>query len=179
MSDDKPIAEDQGAVISFLIRKGRFAECMIVAYQTVEDFIDQMVAQEFELLYTPKGQDPRVDYVRRTHSLDYKMGFLKKMARLSADDIQRIKSFVDERNRLFHGYVFENNSPLTTPESEKTRLMELALKASQIATDRVVGNWVAEERGDIGNKDTPQPEKSRAVKWSKDLRSGHPSEEIR
>lgn len=151
-------------MIPFLIRKRRFAECMILAWQNVEDMIDQMTIQEFELLCTPDKQDPRVDILRDNVGFQAKLRLLKDMGRLSVIDRDAINRFSDERNKLFHGGIFSNPSPLTIPENEKTRLMELAGKASQIVLNRGFGVWFDEGTGDLGNKDIPKPDTHEGVK---------------
>jgi hypothetical protein len=50
------------------------------------------------------------------------------------------------------------------PEKEKTRLMELAKKASQIVVNRGFGVWVDEGTGDVGNKNVPKPNRLEGVK---------------
>lgn len=157
--DDQPTAEDHGAWIPYLIRKRRFAECMILAWQAVEDGIDQMVVQEFGFIYSPKKLDPRVDLLRRLYAFRPKIDFLKDMGRLSQHDVETIAQLDKERNNLFHGFVYESRHPVTIPEREKDRLMELARKASQIVTNRSFSVWSEEETGDSENKDIPIPER--------------------
>ena len=75
MSDEEPTEADHGAWIPFLIRKGRFTECIILAWQEVEDMVDQMTVQEFELLLTPEKQDPQVDILRDNVGFGVKLKF--------------------------------------------------------------------------------------------------------
>jgi hypothetical protein len=170
LSDDQPTAEDHGAVLPFLIRKRRFAEVMILAWQSVEDLVDQMTVQEFDLFYAPDKEDPRVDILRDRVGFETKLKFLKEMGRLSSNDTRTISDFALERHKLFHGYVFSNHSPGTIPEDEKTRLMNQAGRASQITTNRGFGTWYDEGTGDIGNKDVPKPERHPAIKRNQEIR---------
>jgi hypothetical protein len=150
-NEEQPTEIDHGAWIPFLIRKKRFAECMILAWQEVEDKVDQMTVQEFKLSYLPDKKDARVDLLRDNIGFQNKLKFLKLMDRLSDNDISIIQKFVEERNKLFHGYVFGDRSLLVIPEEEKNHLMGLASKASQIVTNRAFGVWVDEGTGDMGN----------------------------
>ncbi len=164
MSEESPTDVDHGAWIPFLKRKRRFAECMILAWQEVEDKIDQMTVQEFELLYAPDKEDPRVDILRDNVGFQHKLKFLKDMGRLSANDTTTIQEFAKERNKLFHGNVFSARHPISMPEEEKTHLMDLASKASQIAVNRGFGIWFDEGTGDLGNKNVPKPDQPEGVK---------------
>lgn len=161
-SEDRP--SDGESWLPFLIRKKRFLEAVVLAWQVVEDFVDQMTIQEFELLVGPEGNDPRVDMIRDV-PFGKKVDLLKTMARLSAPDKAKILEFSKERNRLFHGGVFTNPQPLTLPANERERLMKLADEASRIVANRVVGVWWQAETNDLTNKDIPRPEKPPAVKW--------------
>lgn len=133
--------------------------------------VDQMTVQEFELLLTPQKQDPRVDVLRDNVGFEAKLKFLKDTGRLSAIDTGTIKKFSTERNKLFHGGVFTNRSPLVIPEGERTSLMELAREASQIALNRAFGVWLDESTGDLGNKGTPKPEEPKAIRRLKEWKS--------
>jgi hypothetical protein len=143
--------------ISFLVRTRRFAECMIFAWQVVEDIVDQMTVQEFGLLYQPDKIDPKVDLLRDNIGFQQKLRFLKNRTRLSTTDIRTIQEFTQERHKLFHGNIFTSRRPVGVPEQEKTRLMELAQKASQICTNRCFRVWFDEGTGDTGNKTEPHP----------------------
>ena len=96
------------------------------------DCIDQMTIQEFELLLYPRKTDPRVDMLRDDVGFRVKLRFLMRMGRISNVDRQAILEFETERNALFHGDVFTSLHPIALPEPQKTRMMELAGKASQI-----------------------------------------------
>jgi hypothetical protein len=170
LSDEQPTAEDHGAWIPFLIRKRRFAECVIVAWQAVEDLVGQMTVGEFELFLAPKKQDPRIDLLLGKIDFKDKLDFLKEMGLLSNNDVKTIREFSEERNRIFHGGVFTNPLVTTIREEEKTRIMELARKASQIAMNRGFGVWVAEEMDDMGNKDVPKPDSHPAHKRTDEIR---------
>lgn len=165
-----PSPEDHGAWIPFLIRKRRFAECMILAWQTVEDGIKQMTVQEFNLIYSPKKLDPRVDLLRINVGFKAKVEFLRDMGRLSSKDTETIRKFYDERNNLFHGFIYGSTHPVAISETEKTRLMELARKSSQIVTNRAFDAWFDEGTGDIDNKDIPKPERPSGATYHDDLR---------
>jgi len=155
----------------FLMKKGRFAECMILGWQEVEDKIDQMTVQEFHLLFAPQKDDPRVDMLREVN-LRKKIEFLKVMGRISEGDASVIHRFSDERNKLFHGDVFRSAHPINMAVAEKNRLMELANKASQIASNRTFGVWFDEGTGDMGNKNVVKPDKPRGVRFTDDLLDG-------
>ncbi|MDG6945955.1 MAG: hypothetical protein JRM91_04775 [Nitrososphaerota archaeon] len=159
-SEDTPPAGD--AWIPFLISKGRFLEVMVIAWQTVEDLVDQMTMQEFELVTVPEGDDPRVDLVREV-GFQKKLDFLKAMGRLSAPDVTKIKEFGRARNLLFHGGVFTNPHPMTIADSEEQRMMNLAGMASRIVTNRAFGVWTQRETDDLTNENIPQPEKPAGV----------------
>lgn len=173
LTDEEPTEADHGAWIPFLKRKGRFAECMLAAWQEVEDKVDQMTIQEFELFYFPPEQDPRVDMLVDFKNLEVKLGFLKEMGRLSPKDISTIKDFSKKRNELFHGGIFTNRSPFVIPEAERIQLMELAREASQIVLNRALGVWFDEGTGDLGNKDTPKPEEPEVVKRARELKKAY------
>ncbi len=162
MSGEGPADIDHGAWIPFLVRKRRIAECIILAWQNVEQMVDQMTVQEFDLLYFPEKEDPRVDIIRDEVSFQPKLRFLKNMGRISEEDHATIQEFSRERNKLFHGNVFTSRHPVSISEEEKTRLMELAKNASQIALNRCFGVWSDEGTGDIGNKGLPKPDTPRA-----------------
>jgi hypothetical protein len=153
VSDESPTDVDQGAWIPFLVRKRRFAECMILAWQDVEYGVDQMTIQEYGLRYLPEKIDPRVDILRDNVGFRVKVNFLKEACRLSSTDAKTIHEFADERNKLFHGNVFSSPHPIAISEDEKTRLMKLARQASQIALNRGFGVWFDVGTGDIENKD--------------------------
>ncbi len=123
LGDEIPKDIDHGVWIPFLIRKRRFAECMILAWQDVEYMVDQMTIQEYGLLYLPEKQDPRVDILRDNVGFRVKLNFLKDRGRLSSSDTRMIHEFANERNKLFHGNVFTSPHPMAIPEEEKTRLM--------------------------------------------------------
>jgi hypothetical protein len=146
------------AWIPWLIKKGRFLDAMVISWQDVEDKVDQMTVQEFELMTVPEGEDPRVDMI---HEVNFtrKLDFLKAMARLSAPDVTKIKEFGKARNRLFHGGVFSNPHPMTLPAAEKERMMKLAGEASRIVTNRAFGVWYQKETDDLTNEKIAQPEK--------------------
>lgn len=168
MSEDSP--KDGEAWMPFLKRKGRFAECMILGWQAVEDKIEQMTAQEFDLLMAPPKRDPRIDLLNEV-SFRKRVEFLKEMGRLSDSDAGIIHKFADERNKLFHGNVFTSPHPVAMPQSEKNRLMELANLASQITMDRGFGVWYDEGTGDTGNKDLPKPERRHVSRLDSETKS--------
>ena len=145
---------------------------MILAWQSVEDKVDQMTVQEFGLLLAPRKEDPRVNLIREEIGLRGKIEFLKSMGRISANDANAIHRFADERNKLFHGDVFTSPNPVEMPEAEKTRLMELARKAAQITMNRTVGSWYDEGTEDMGNKNVPKPDKPKGVKFLDSIRDG-------
>jgi hypothetical protein len=93
-----------------------------------------------------------------------------RMGRISNADRKAILEFEKERNALFHGDIFTSLHPITLPEAEKTRLMELTGKASQIASNRTIGVWTDEGTGDLGNKNTPQPSRPESVKRIMELK---------
>ncbi len=162
LNDEQP--PEGEAWMLFLIRKRRFLACMVLGWQAIEDSVDQMTIQEFDLLLYPHGADPRVDILQDNLGFQVKLRFLGQMARLSDTDQKTILDFSKERNALFHGNIFTSRHPVNVSEAEKTRLMELAGKASQIASNRMIGVWMDEGTGDLGNKDTPQPDKPESVK---------------
>ena len=90
--------------------------------------------------------------------------------RISKNDKKAILDFYKERNALFHGDIFTSLHPVALPEAEKTRLMKLAGKASQIAQNRKIGVWTDEGTGDLGNKDTQQPSRPESVKRIMELK---------
>jgi hypothetical protein len=145
------------AQIPFLARSRRFADCMILAWQEVEDKVDQMTVQEFGLFYVPEKRDPRVDLLRDNIGFQQKLKFLRTRIRFSRNDIKTIQEFAQERHKLVHGNIFTSRHPVAVNEQEKTRLMDLALRASQISTNRVFRVWVDEGTGDAGNKNEPHP----------------------
>ena len=167
-------------MVPFLIRNGRFIEAVVVAWQEVEDFVDQMVVQEFELISVGPGEDPRVDLIRDA-GFGRKVDFLKKMARLSEPDCKKIFEFSKSRNLLFHGGVYTNPHPMTMPQVQKDHMMKLAQEASRIVTNRVFNVWWQAETNDLTNKDIQQPEKPAAVRrlaeWKKAGEPGIPSED--
>jgi hypothetical protein len=144
--------------MAFYRRKRKFAECMILGWQSVENIVNQMTLQEFDLPYLSK-EEPRTDIILENVGFRTKLRFLKDMGRLSRPDCKTILDFYDERNKLFHGNFFYH--PSAMPEEEKTRLMELANRASQIVVNRGFGVWVDEGTGDIGNKNVPKPNRTR------------------
>ena len=123
-----------------------FAECMLVGCQSVEDGIDQITIQEFELLLYPDKTYPRVDILRDHVGFGVKLDLLVTIGRISKNDKKAILDFYKERNALFHGDIFTSLHPVALPEAEKTRLMELAGKASQIAQNRKIGFGRTKER---------------------------------
>ncbi len=169
MSDEGP--GENEAWISFLVRKRRFTECVILAWQSVEDLVNQMTVQEFDLLYYPSKADPRVDIILDEVRFPSKLKFLKTMGRISEKDHMTIQEFSRERNKLFHGNIFTSRHPVAISEEEKTRLMDLASKASQIAANRCLGVWTDEGTGDLGNKNVPRPERPTGVKISESVRN--------
>ena len=162
LSDESP--PEGEAWMPFLIRKRRFLECIVLGWQSVENYVDQMAIQEFELLLYPKKTDPRIDILRDRVGFGTKVEFLNQMGRISEEDQKTIFEFYKERNALFHGDIFTSRHPVVVPEPEKTRLMELAGKASQIAMNRTIGVWTDEGTGDLGNKGIAQPGKPENVK---------------
>ncbi len=166
MSDDSPTATGE-AWIPYLVRKRRFAECIILAWQSVEDMVDQMTVQEFGLLYLAEKEDPRVDVIRDEVRFPAKLRLLRNMGRISEKDYIAIQDLSKQRNRLFHGDVFTSRHPVAISEEEKTRLMNPAKNASQIASNRCLGVWSDEGTGDLGNKGLPKPELPRAVRMSR------------
>lgn len=168
MSSDWP--PNGEAWVPFLKRTGRFTELMILAWQSVEDLVGQMMYQEFELI--PLGgpvEDPRIEMLRDIPFWK-KLDFLRIMGRFSSSDIAAIRKFSEERNKLFHGNVFTSPHPIAMPQFEKNRLMELASRASQITTNRGFGVWFDESTEDMGNKDTPRPEKPLGIKRTEELK---------
>ena len=167
-------------MVPFLIRKGRFIEAVVVAWQDVEDLVDQMVVQEFELMSVGPGEDPRVDMIRDA-GFGRKVDFLRKMGRLSEPDCAKIFEFSKARNLLFHGGVYTNPHPMTLPQAQKDRMAKIAGEASRIVTNRVFNVWWQAETNDLTNKGIPQPEKPSAVKrlaeWKKDGEKGFPLED--
>ncbi len=151
MSGESPTGNE--ACIPFLIRRRRFAECMILAWQNVEYMIDQMTIQEYELHYLPDKLDPRVDMLRESVGFRVKLNFLRDAGRLSPNDARTIHEFADERNKLFHGNVFTSPHPAAIGVEQKTRLMNLAGKASQISLNRGFGVWFDEGTEDVENRD--------------------------
>lgn len=143
---------------------------MLLGWQSVEDGVDQMTIQEFELLLYPRKTDPRVDMIRNNVGFRVKLRFLMRMGRISNVDRKAILEFEKERNALFHGDIFTSLHPIALPEAEKTRLMELTGKASQIASNRTIGVWTDEGTGDLGNKNTPQPGRPESVKRIMELK---------
>ena len=104
MSDELP--NEGESWMAFFIRNRKFAECMILGWQSVEDLVNQMTVQEFDLLYLPKKEDPRTDIIRENVGFRIKLRFLKDMGRLSQPDYNTIQDFHEERNKLFHGDVW-------------------------------------------------------------------------
>ena len=143
---------------------------MLLGWQSVEDNVDQMTVQEFELLLYPRKTDPRVDMIRENVGFRVKLRFLRKMGRISKVDRSAILEFEKERNALFHGDIFTSLHSIALPEAEKARLMELAGKASQIASNRTIGVWTNEGTGDVGNKSIPQADKPESVKRAIELK---------
>jgi hypothetical protein len=137
--------------IPFLARKKRFLECVVLAWQNVEDLVDKMTFQEFGLNLV-HDEDLRIELLRNHTNFGSKLEFLKDAGRLSKIDMEVIKRFQKERNKLFHGNLSKDFHIMLIPEAEKDRLMELALKASQIAVNRGFGVWVDEKTNDLGNK---------------------------
>jgi hypothetical protein len=166
LSEELPAEEDHRAWLPFLIRKRRFAEAMILKWQVVEGMVDQMVIDEFDLIYSPKRLDPRVDLVRESSSFPRKVAFLVDMGRLSKGDQEILIKFSEERNNLFHGFVYKSTHPVSAPETEKTRLMELARRAALVASNRAWGVWTDQESGDTGNLDTSKPERPRGADFA-------------
>jgi hypothetical protein len=166
-SDDWP--PEGEAWIPWLIKQGRFLDAMVIAWQDVEDKVDQMTVQEFELMTVPEGEDPRVDII---HELNFqrKLDFLKAMSRLSTPDVTKIKEFSKARNKLFHGGVFTNPHPMTLPATEKERMMKLAGEASRIVTNRAFGVWYQKESNDLTNENIPQPAKPVGVKRLQEIK---------
>jgi hypothetical protein len=156
-TDEEPTDANHGAWIPFLIRKRRFAEVIILAWQDVEDLVDQMTIKEFRLMLVPKKMDARVDLIRNNIGFQVKLKFLGDGGILSKTDLMTIQEFAKERNDLFHGDVFKHRPYLAITEVEKMRLMGLASKASQIALNRCVGVWYDEGTNDLGNKEIPNP----------------------
>jgi len=163
MSDELPNEAVHESWMAFYIRKRKFAECMILGWQSVEEFVNQMTVQEFHLSYLPE-EKPRADLIRDYVGFQTKLKFLKDMARLSQSDCKTILDFQRERNKLFHGNAFASYHPTAVPEKEKTRLMELANRTSQIVVNRTVGVWFDEGTGDMGNKNVPKPNRPEGVK---------------
>lgn len=161
LSDEKPNEAVHETYMAFYIKKRKFAECMILGWQLVEYYVNQMTLQEFDLPYLPK-EEPRTDIIRENVGFQTKLKFLKDMGRLSQPDYNTIQDFQKERNKLFHGNFFYH--PSAMPEKEKTRLMELANSASQIVVNRGFGVWVDEGTGDIGNKNVPEPNRPKGGK---------------
>jgi hypothetical protein len=157
VSDEVPKQHESN--IQFLVRKRRFADCMILAWQNVEYMVDVMTVQEFDLVYLPENEDPRVDFIRGQDGFGTKLTFLKNMGRISKRDLTAIREFAKERHKLFHANMFTAPHPMMIPEDEKTRLMELAKNASQIVFNRAFAVWSSEETGDIGNKNLPRPDR--------------------
>jgi hypothetical protein len=162
LSDKLPNVANGETWMAFYVRKRKFAECMILGWQSVEYYVNQMILQEFDLPYLPK-EEPRADFILENVGFRTKLKFLKDMGRLSQPDCKTILDFYDERNKLFHGKVFIYH-PTAVPEEEKTRLMELAKKASQIVVNRGFEVWVDEGTGDIGNKNIPKSNRPKGVK---------------
>jgi hypothetical protein len=158
LSDELPNEAVDKSWMAFYIRKRKFAECVILGWQSVENYINQMILQEFELPYLLKDK-PRIDFVL-DQAFPAKLELLKSMGRISKNDKETIQRFSEERNKLFHGgfFLFDHPPhPSAMPEEEKTRLMELANRASQIVVNRGFEVWVDEGTGDIGNKNVPKP----------------------
>ncbi|HML01917.1 MAG TPA: hypothetical protein VK487_00945 [Candidatus Bathyarchaeia archaeon] len=154
MSDEQPNTAINESMMEFYFRKKKFPECMIVGWQQVEYFVNQMTLQEFDLQsYLPK-EEPRTDLILDNVGFPAKLKFLKDMRRLSQSDYKTIHDFQEERNRLFHARTKFFYHPSAIPDEEKTRLMELACSASQIAVNRSVQDRIDEGTGDIGNKNT-------------------------
>jgi hypothetical protein len=168
LSDESP--PEGEAWMPFLIRKRRFLECMVLGWQSVENYVDQMTIQEFELLLYPKKTDPRIDILRDKVGFGTKVEFLNQMGRISEGDQNTIFEFYKERNALFHGDLFTSRHPVVVSEPEKTRLMDLAGKASQIAMNRTIGVWTDVGTGDLGNKGIEQPGKPENVKRINELK---------
>lgn len=162
LSDELPNEAVDKSWMAFYIRKKKFAECMILGWQSVENYINQMILQEFELPYLLKDK-PRIDFVL-DHSFPAKLELLKSRGRLSKNDKETIQKFSEERNKLFHGNFFLFYHPSAMPEEEKRRLMELANRASQIVVNRGFDVWVDEGTGDIGNKNVPKPNRPEGIK---------------
>lgn len=166
-NDDQPTNGE--AWLPFLKRKGRFAEFTLLSWQFVEDMMDQMVIQQFELFNEPEGFDPRIDLLRET-PFRKKLELLTEMGRLSKVDAEAIRRFATERNKLFHGNVFALNHPVMMPKAKKELIMELGDKAARIAQNRGVGVWMDEGTNDVGNKGVPQPDRHPALKKVDEIR---------
>ena len=156
MNLDRPIYGESW--MQFLMRTGRFSDCMIRGWQDVEDRINQILAQESGLVHAPWGVDTEVDRLRKL-SFEKKVKRLRKANRLSELDATTVLNFAKERHSLFHGDIFRNQNPLTISAREKVRLMELANLASQITLNRGFGVWFDESTNDLGNKNIPKPKK--------------------
>lgn len=163
MSDELPNEAIHETWMAFYVRKRKFAEGMILGWQLVEDMVNQMTVQEFGLPYLPKGE-PRTDIILENVGFQTKLKFLKDMGRISHLDYNTIHDFQKERNKLFHGDVFGIYHLTAVSEKEKTRLIELASRTSQIVVNRGFGVWVDEGTGDTGNRNVPRPDRPEGVK---------------
>ena len=123
---------------------------MLVAWASTENIISQMIRQELALPINPKEWDEKTK--RQFKYFKSKITFLQGRNRLTAKDVEILLEFAKERNKYFHGEVFRLDFS-QIPEAGKTRLMELASKASQIATNRGFGLWYDEGTSDIENKE--------------------------
>ena len=151
LSDEQPNEAIHESWMAFYVRKRKFAECTILGWQSVEYYVNQMILQE-----------SRIDLILKHRGFRTKLEFLKTMGRLSDNDRETIQRFSKERNILFHGDL--SYHPSAMPKEEKTRLIELANRASQIAFNRGFKVWVDEGTGDTGNKNVPQPSRIKGVR---------------
>lgn len=113
------------AWIPWLIKKGRYFDIMVPTWQNWEDFVGQMVVQEFDLMTVPEGEDPRISKIHEV-GFQRKLDFLKSMGRLSAPDVTKIRDFKKAKNRLLQGGVYTNPNPMTLPAAAKEPMMKLA-----------------------------------------------------
>jgi hypothetical protein len=128
VAEDRPLPNE--SQVEFLRRTEKLHELLLLAWDTIEFNIDQLVADSFGL-HATENENSRVKWLL-DRSFGKKLEFLRDIQRINPDDYAIIQAFQRKRNDLFHRDGW--HAIFMMSQAEKQQLMDEAVKASTVST---------------------------------------------
>jgi len=109
-------------------KSGRITDVILLGWVYVENIINSMVLDEFEVM--PFPDNIKADLLVNKLTFEEKYKFLKKLGTFTYEERKIIKEFQEQRNKIFHYGLEGKIFTLLYKADEKEKLAKLSIDSS-------------------------------------------------